>query len=149
MKKFILFILFFSSFNSNAQCGFDLDELLSLMVSNSSDYETKILTKGYEYDSETDIYFCDLYNNPFGLTKRFQSGQFYGFLYTTYSKENYLDIKKRIVEMKFTFSEKIPVRNTDGLLYKANNIRITLFTETIELKPNYNILIQVDLLDTK
>jgi hypothetical protein len=149
MKKFILFILFISSFNSNAQCGFNLDELLSLMVSNSSDYETKILTKGYEYDSETDIYFCDIYNNPFGLTKRFQSGQYYGFLYTTYSKENYLDIKKRIVEMKFTFSEKIPVRNTDGLLYKANNIRITLFTETIELKPNYNILIQVDLLDTK
>lgn len=149
MKKFILFFLFFISFNSNAQCEFNLDELLSLMVSNSSDYETKILTKGYEYDSETDTYFCDLYKNPFGLTKRFQSGKFYGFLYTTYSKENYLDIKKRIVEMKFTFSEKIPIRNTEGLLYIANNIRVTLFTETIELKPNYNILIQVDLLDTK
>lgn len=149
MKKFILFILFCASFNSNAQCEFNLDELLSLMVSNSSDYETKILTKGYEYDSETDIYFCALYKEPFGLTKRFHSGKFYGFLYTTYSKENYLEIKKRIVEMKFTFSEKIPIRNTEGLLFIANNIHITLFTETIELKPNYNILIQVDLLDTK
>ena len=51
--------------------------------------------------------------------------------------------------MKFTFSEKIPIKSTEGLLYIANNIRVTLFTETIELKPNYNILIQVDLLDTK
>ncbi|GEM_PF-6935574 len=147
MKKIIFSIFLLISFNSNAQCEFNLDELLKLMVSNSSDYETIILTKGYDYDSESDTYFCDLYKKPFGLSKRFIAGKFYGFLYSTYSKENYLDIKKRIVEMNFTFSEKTPIRNTEGLLYIANNIHVTLFTETIELIPNYNILIQVDLLD--
>ena len=148
MKKILFLFLILISFNSNAQCDFNLDDLLNLMVSNSSEYETKILTKGYEYDSKSDTYFCDLSKKPFRITKRFQLDKFYGFHYSTYSKENYLDIKKRIVDMKFTFSKEVPIRNTKGLLYIANNIHITLFTETIDLVPNYNILIQIDLLKT-
>lgn len=147
MKRLILFLLFFISFNSKAQCEFNFDELLNLLVSNSSEYDTKLVSKGYVFDSLTDIYFCDVYKKPFCLSKRFQEGNFYGFLYTTYSKENYLDIKNRVKEMKFKFSEKFASQNTEGVIYKANDIYITLFIETFEPIPNYNILIQEYSLD--
>jgi hypothetical protein len=146
MKKILFLFFLLISFSSNAQCDFTLDEFLNLMVSNSSEYETKILKKGYDYDSTRETYFCDIRKQPFRITKRFQLENFYGFHYSTFRN---LDIKKRIVEMKFTFSKEVPIQNTKGLLYIANNIHITLFTQTINLIPNYNILIQMNLLETE
>lgn len=155
MRKLIFSIFILISFNLNAQCNFSFDELMDLIVSNSSEYETKILTKGYDYDSKKKVYFCFQNNDLFSITNRFQLDRFYGIQYSTFSKENYLEIKKRIDEMKFSFSGEVevPTKNIKGLLYISNNIRITLFTETMDRKPIltpiYNILLQIDLLDTK
>lgn len=149
MKKIILLFMLFVFNNSNAQCGFNLDELLNLTVANTSDYETIILTKGYEFNSKTDNYFCGLYKDSFGISKRFQSGKFYGFLYITYSKENYLDIKKRMIDMHFKFKETTKISDTEAMVYETKNFHITLFTKTIDYTPNYNVLIEIDLLSLK
>jgi hypothetical protein len=147
MKNIILslFLLIFN--NSIAQCDFTLDELLNLMVANASEYETIALTKGYRFDSEKNLYYCIKSIEDFAFTKRSVLGEYIGFLYLTSSTENYLDIKKRLIEMKFKFSEKVSVDKTEGLLFIANNIYITLFTKTDNYVPNYIIMIQVDVPD--
>ena len=147
MKKLLFSIFILISINSNAQCDFKLDELIDLVVSNSSEYETKILTKGYDYDSKRDAYFCGTQNGYFRVSKRFKLDEvdkFWALVYLTPSKENYLEIKKRIVDMKFTFKGEMPLENSFGLIYKLNNINLILSAENIDSTPIYHILVQVE-----
>ena len=141
---------FFVYFQCSAQSEFNFDELLDIETASSSNFETIALNKGYQYDSTSDSYFCFISNQQLlQLTKRFVSGDFYGLIYSTYSKENYLKIKNRMIEMNFAFSKNVPMNKTEGLLFISNNIYITLYTETTNLIPRYNIAVQLNLLDVK
>lgn len=147
MKKKFFLILFFTTYFSYSQCELSLDNLLELLTVNSSEYETKVLVKNYDYDSESDAFFCLSNNNTFGISKRFKSGKYYGFLYFNDSKDSYLGIKKALIEMNFQFLKKTKIAGFEAYVYKANNIYVSLYTETVNQKPNYNILVQIDLLE--
>lgn len=152
MKKLILIFFFFIYLQSSAQSEFTFDELLDIEVASSSDFETKVLNKGYQFNSVDNLYFYVNSNEEVTLlTNRFASGNYYGFVYTTYSKAEYLKIKNRMIEMKFKFLKTVTIDKTDneGLLFNANNIYITLYTVTKNFIPIYNISVQLNLLDVK
>lgn len=156
MKKIVLLFLFFVYYQSNSQSNyqseFTFDELLNITVASSSDFETIALNKGYQYDSFTDTYFYYVSNQQLiQLTKRIFTGDFFGIIYSTYSKENYLKIKNQMIERKFVFSKTVKISNTDleGLLFNASNIYVTLYTKTTNLIPRYYISVMANLQDIK
>jgi len=109
MKNLILLSAFFmlSTNYAKAQSTFTIPELEKLSTSNSSDFETYILKKGYSYQSSLSDLKNKLYwydgKRPNGRIDQIVRAVDSTVVFTTTSKQYYLDIKSALVNNGYEY----------------------------------------------
>jgi len=148
MKKFILLFIVFYAYQSNAQCEFDLEQILKNGVSDSSSFDTFALNNGYTYNAEEKTYFCiPDKNNPFeeNLFGRSLDNASLIINHTTYSKASYLNFKNSLKTMGFKYNGVQHKENMTYFEYSVNNIYVFLATMTSNAQTIYILVIKIDL----
>ena len=148
MKKLILLFIIFYTFQSNAQCEFDLEQILKNGVSDSSSFDTFALNNGYTYDAEIKTYFCNVdANNPLkeNSLRRFFTNTILTINHSTYSKTSYLNFKNSLKTMGFKYNGVQNYEKMTTYNYSVNNIDVTLATTTNNTETNYLLIIKIDL----
>lgn len=148
MRKLFTFFIIFNTYYSNAQCEFNFEELLKNSVVNSSEFDSFALKRGYTFDAESKTYFCTTDpNNPTkeNSLRRFLDGNILNLNHSTRSKNSYLEIKNKMSSMGFKYNGTANLSNMTTYNYSANNINVTLATETRDMENNYLVIIKIEL----
>ena len=134
MKKYlILFTIILSTESSIAQCPIPFDVLDKSTNLTFSSFDTFALKNGYTFNSEENIFFCDIEfkKNANQMLIRSQTETGYNLIqHSFFSKQSYLDYKE-ILENKGELNGTNTSNNTLTLIYTYDKRLVTLQTKTV------------------
>jgi hypothetical protein len=142
-------IIIILSFSITANAQITLTEMFSMLKMNSDNFETYVLKKGYEFSNIKDD------DNVFGFTyvkgyedetkyitlyeKYFEYGKH--LTYQTSNKNEYLLIKKQLIELRFKLFESFNFEGSIVKKYKNNIYILTLINGLNSDEETYEISI--------
>ena len=134
MKKLILFLFFFVSSNSNAQCEFNLKELTMSIFYSSTAFDDFVLKNGFILNTKSDLYECNSPNLKYDFIKKdfFNNNNSIKMIYVTFSEVTYLKIKEQIYLSNYKFLEEKQTENNKSFIYQLEKMTLTITTKTNE-----------------
>ena len=154
MKNLFIFFIFCS--NISFSQIFTLDELVNISNMNTDEFDSFVISKGYEFfKTETDdyseniIYAHNLKSNniaPSYISKyMFKKNPNTMVSYQTLEKEVYISIKKQIKTLGFVFVDTETNENKSIFLnYKKGEIKLTL-TSILSVKNPGNTFYEISI----
>lgn len=146
MKKNIFFLSLFVLFQNLtfSQCEYKYSELISLIYVNDSNFETEVLKKGFEYDSEGKLYVCLLEEDKPNMVFRSIENKILTLGYYTYSKTTYISIKEDVIKAGFKYAESDDKDGMISHIYEAKGM-IIVFASQKDSSNNTSYLISIQL----
>lgn len=131
MKKniFLLSLFFLFQNITFSQCEYKYSELISLIYVNDSNFETEVLKKGFEYDSEGKFYVCLLEEDKPNMVFRTKENNILTLGFYTYSKTSYISIKEDVIKAGFKYSESDDKDGMKSHIYEAKGMIIVFASQ--------------------
>lgn len=134
--------------NTFAQCELGFNDILSSLLLSSTEFDTFVINKGFNFNSDLKKYACTSENDTYyfsNIIEQSLDGNKLTVTYSTHSKETYLLNKSQIEKTDLKFMGNNMIKNMNVFSYKHNNLDATLATETYDDEIIYYVSIQIQL----
>jgi hypothetical protein len=146
MKKITIILLLTSSifYSQNSNCEFDFKNILECSILKSNDFESYLINKGFNFNSEVKGFVCTYNNDNITTITRENVNGYRTITFQTFSKGIYL-LNKIQIEKVLDYVNSSFDDNIHTLYFQKDLSRAILLTKTTDEGNLYSIIYQIPL----